>query len=267
VNSQATNLSIFERDRTRFSMVMLLHALEQNDQRNLPVLSKSVLRSIYDHLFFSYSTRTTENGPAMSTLLILQSELRAGGGCVMKSMAACLLSVLLFTSQMAFGQTASASSSATRYSKLFTLVSGIATATKDACKTEACAQAADELAAVVADGKEKYSKGLLINETRKQFHADLDASLLKLRAALIATLPEKEQKEVASRCPTCKAQLQPVQSEECSLCDEVLHTTLEICALYLPFNQVAALICFSAAAIAYGRCIEDFCQTDGHPSN
>jgi hypothetical protein len=59
---------------------MLLHALEQNDQRNLPVLSKSVLRSVYDHLFFSYSTRTTENGPAMSAVLIVQWELRAGGG-------------------------------------------------------------------------------------------------------------------------------------------------------------------------------------------
>jgi hypothetical protein len=80
VNSQATNLSIFERDRTRFSMVMLLHALEQNDQRNLSVLSKSVLRSIYDHLFFSYSTRTKENGAAMSAVLIVQWELRAGGG-------------------------------------------------------------------------------------------------------------------------------------------------------------------------------------------
>jgi hypothetical protein len=224
-------------------------------------------------------------GLAMSMLFVLSVLFVYGGGAlwrrlqrralqrsldkVAKLVAAILLSFCLLTSQMAFGQTAPApkSSSATRYSKLFTLVSGIAASTKDACKTEACVQAADELAAVVADGKEKYSKGLLINETRKQFHADLDASLLKLRAALIATLPEKEQKEVASRCPTCKARLQPVQSEECSLCDEVLHTTLEICALYLPFNQVAALICFSAAAIAYGRCIEDFCQTDGHPSN
>jgi hypothetical protein len=188
---------------------------------------------------------------------------------VAKLVAAILLSFSLLTSQMAFGQAASApkSSSATRYSKLFTLVSGIAASTKDACKTEACVHAADELAAVVADGKEKHSKGLLINETRKQFHADLNANLLKLRAALIASLPEKDQKEIASRCPTCKAQLKPVQTEECSLCDEVMHTTAEICALYLPFDQLAALICFTAMAIAYGRCIEDFCQTDGHPSN
>jgi hypothetical protein len=187
---------------------------------------------------------------------------------VAKLVAAILLSFSLLTSQLAFGQTAPApSSSAVRYQKLFTLVSGIAASTKDACKTEACLQAADELAAVVADGQEKYSKGLLINQTRKQFHADLNASLLKLRAALIATLPEKAQKEAASRCPACKPQLKPVQTDECSLCDEVLHTALEICALYLPFNQVAALICFSAAALAYGRCIEDFCQTDGHSTN
>jgi hypothetical protein len=60
-------------------MVMLLHALEQNDLRNLPVLAKSVLRSVYDHLHFSYSTRTKENGAAMSAVLIVQWELRAGG--------------------------------------------------------------------------------------------------------------------------------------------------------------------------------------------
>jgi hypothetical protein len=187
-----------------------------------------------------------------------------------RKLAMVLLSFSLLTSQMAFGQTnTTASSSAVRYQKLFTLVSGIAASTKDACKTEACAKAAEELAAVVADGKEKHAKGLLVDDARKQFHADLNANLLKLRAALIASLPEKEQNETASRCPACKPQVQlkPVQTEECQICDEVLHTALEICALYLPFNQVAALICVSAAALAYGRCIEDFCQTNGHPSN
>jgi hypothetical protein len=75
VNSQP-NVSIFERDSSHFSVQLLVQALERNDQTNLTVLAKSVLRSTYDHLFFSYSARTTENGPAMSSLLILQSQLR-----------------------------------------------------------------------------------------------------------------------------------------------------------------------------------------------
>jgi hypothetical protein len=69
------NISIFERDSSHFSVQLLVQALERNDQANLTVLAKSVLRSTYDHLFFSYSARTTENGPAMSSLLILQSQL------------------------------------------------------------------------------------------------------------------------------------------------------------------------------------------------
>jgi hypothetical protein len=56
----------------------LLRALERNDRRNLLGLSKAVLRSTYDHLFHGYSARTTENGSAMSTVLVAQWELRAG---------------------------------------------------------------------------------------------------------------------------------------------------------------------------------------------
>jgi hypothetical protein len=95
------NISIFERDHTRFSMVMLLQALERNDRRNLNVLAKSVLRSIYDHLFFSYSTRTQENGAAMSALLIVQGELRASGGCLMKMKSFGVLVLLLLSSCLA----------------------------------------------------------------------------------------------------------------------------------------------------------------------
>lgn len=78
MNSQL-NISIFERDSSHFSVQHLVQALERNDLTNLTVLAKSVLRSTYDHLFFSYSARTTENGPAMSSLLILQSQLRERG--------------------------------------------------------------------------------------------------------------------------------------------------------------------------------------------
>jgi hypothetical protein len=74
------NISIFERDSSHFSVQLLVQALERNDQTNLSVLAKSVLRSVYDHLFFSYSARTTENGPAMSSLLILQWQLRERRG-------------------------------------------------------------------------------------------------------------------------------------------------------------------------------------------
>lgn len=73
------NISIFERDSSHFSVQLLVQALERNDQTNLTILAKSVLRSTYDHLLFSYSARTTENGPAMSSLLILQSQLRERG--------------------------------------------------------------------------------------------------------------------------------------------------------------------------------------------
>ena len=189
----------------------------------------------------------------------------------MKSMAACLLSVLLLTSQMAFGQTVPApkSSSAARYHTLFAAVSTLAVEAKKACKTEACAKAADELSAVIADGKEKHSKGLLVNETRKQFHTDLETSLLKLRSAMMATLSEKEQKDLASRCPACKTQLQlkPVQNEECLLCDEVFHTSVEICLLYTGICQTCLLICISVAAISYSRCISDYCPQDPNPDN
>lgn len=65
-------------DCNRSSVQLLLRALERNDRRNLPVLSKAVLRSTYDHLFHGYSARTRENGQAMSALLVAQWELRAG---------------------------------------------------------------------------------------------------------------------------------------------------------------------------------------------
>jgi hypothetical protein len=94
-----------------------------------------------------------------------------------KLVAAILLSFSLLTSQMAVGQTAPApkTSSAARYQKLFALVSGLSAQTKKVCKTEACTKASDELAVVIADGQDKHSNGLLVGETRKQFHTDLDA--------------------------------------------------------------------------------------------
>ena len=55
------NISIFDRDSSRFSLQLLVQALERNDQTNLTVLAKSVLTSVYDHLFFNYVGRTTEN--------------------------------------------------------------------------------------------------------------------------------------------------------------------------------------------------------------
>ena len=227
-------------------------------------------------------------GLAMSVLFVLSVLFVYGGGALWRRLqrkalerslgkinwhrlvAAILLSVSLLTSQMAFGQTAPPkSSTAARYHTLFAAVSTLAAQAKKACKTDACAKAADELAAVIADGQEKHSKGLLVNETRKQFHTDLEASLLKLRSAMMATLSEKEQKDLASRCPACKTQLQlkPVQNEECLLCDEVFHTSVEICLLYTGICQTCLLICISVAAISYSRCINDYCPQDPNPDN
>jgi hypothetical protein len=65
-------------ETNRSSVPLLLRALERNDQRNLPGLSKAVLYSTYDHLFHGYSARTRENGQAISTVLVAQWELHAG---------------------------------------------------------------------------------------------------------------------------------------------------------------------------------------------
>jgi hypothetical protein len=186
-----------------------------------------------------------------------------------KLVAAILVSFTLLTSQMAFGQTAAPKSSTAAYQKLFTLTGGLAASAKKVCKTEACAKAADELAATIANGQEKYSKGLLVGETRTQFHADLQTNLIALRAALLATLSEKERKDVVSRCPTCNAgKLKPVQgtSEECQYCFDVLEVTAEICALYLGTCNTCALICLSTAILAYGRCIREYCPPDYGPN-
>jgi hypothetical protein len=138
------------------------------------------------------------------------------------------------------------------------------------------APAADELTAVVADGHDKAKKGLLVSDTRKQFHADLAASMAKLRAALIDSLPEADKKAAANnmnhmsilegQVATNKtARVKPIQagSDECALCDEVLEKTSAICMLYELWCPVCTLICLSTAAIAYGRCVEDWC---GDPS-
>jgi hypothetical protein len=188
-----------------------------------------------------------------------------------KLVAAILLSFSLLTSQMAFGQTAPPTKTRAAYQKLFTLVGGIMKETPKVCKTEACVKAAEEGAALIADGQEKESKGLLVGETRTQFHNDLEANLTKVRAALLATLPEQKQKEVVSQCPTCKtntAKVKPVQgtSEECQYCFDVLEVTAEICALYLGTCNVCALICLSTATLAYGKCIRDFCPPDYGPN-
>jgi hypothetical protein len=185
-----------------------------------------------------------------------------------KLVAAILLSFSLLTSQMAFGQTAPApTSSAVRYQKLFTLVSGIMKEVPKVCKTEACIKAAEEGAALIADAQEKHSKGLLVDEVRTQFHANLQTNLTALRMALLATLPEEKQKEIAARCPACKtAQVKPVQSsDECQLCEDVLEVTAEICALYLGTCNTCALICLSTAALAYGHCLRDYCQPQNPP--
>jgi hypothetical protein len=224
-------------------------------------------------------------GLAMSVLFVLSVLFVYGGGAlwrrlqrkavqrsldkVAKIVTAVLLSFSLLTPQAAYSQTPPTSIAA-RYQKLFTMVGGIMREVPKLCKSDACAKAAEEGTAIITDAQEKHSKGLLTGEALKQFHADLNANLLKVRAALIASLPEKDRNKIASRCPICKTQVQvkPVQTEECQLCDEVLHTTLEICLLYsMELCPTCVLICISTAALAYGHCLQDFCQVVGGDTN
>jgi hypothetical protein len=65
MNSQL-NTSIFERDSSRFSVQLLVQALERNDPTNLTVLAKSVLRATYDHFFFASSGKSAGNWRAWS---------------------------------------------------------------------------------------------------------------------------------------------------------------------------------------------------------
>jgi hypothetical protein len=182
---------------------------------------------------------------------------------------AVFLSVCLLTSQLAFAQTPTQiQPKRNNYQTLFTLVSGLTVQTKKVCKTEACAKAADELAVVIADGKDKHSRGLLVDETRKQFHGDFRTSMKKLRAALADNLSDEDKAAMARRpeCPSCdKApQVRPIQNgtqEECSLCWDVLEISSGICTLYATC-PTCVLICLSAAALSFGNCIERWCKPD-----
>ena len=136
-----------------------------------------------------------------------RAQLKRQLGKLTPLIAVCL-SVSLLTSQMAVGQTTTqAKPKRKSYQTMFTLASGIAVQSKNICKTDACAKAADELIIVVNDGQEKHRKGLLVDETRKQFHADFNASLLKLRTALVDSLPAAEKKPVAETNPFLKVYL------------------------------------------------------------
>lgn len=170
--------------------------------------------------------------------------------------------LFLLTSQMAVGQTA-APSNVSHYRKLFGMSSGLTTQTRNICKTEACTKAADELDAVIADGQDKHKRGILVEETRKQWHADYEAAMKKLRSALIEALPETTKKAIANRQSAQQMQIRPVQGteEECALCDEVLVQTSAICIIYELWCPICTLICLSTAAIAYGRCELDYCPS------
>ena len=191
---------------------------------------------------------------------------------VAKLVAAILLSFALFNSQLAFGQTTPAPKKPGNYQTLFALSSRIIAMTKTTCKAEECSKAADELAVVIKDGQDKHSRGILLAETRKQFHADFRTSLTKLRKAVIANMTEEDKAAMAKRpeCPACdKAPVvrpvQEIDSERCHLCWDTLEVASEICALYLGTCNTCALICLSTAALAFGNCMERWCEPQPNP--
>ena len=206
-----------------------------------------------------------------------RAQLKRQLGKLTPLIAVCL-SVSLLASQMAFGQTPTrARPKRNNYQTLFMLIGNLTVQTKNVCKTEACAKAADEVAAVIADGKEKHSKGLLVEGTRKQFQTDFNASMIKLHKALADNLSEDDKAAMAKlpECPACNKPpaIRPIQNgkqEECALCYDVLEQVMAICTLYWGQCNTCALICISVAGISFARCINDWCPTDppgGYNSN
>ena len=57
--------------------------------------------------------------------------------------------------------------------------------------------------------------------------------------------------------------MQGDNNEECQLCDEVLEKTIGICGLYGGICPTCLIICVtSGGALAFGRCVEDWCPQD-----
>ncbi len=65
---------ILSKDAPRFTVHLLLIALERNDTKNLKVLAKSILRSAFHHLYDAYGMEIPEVGEAMSTLIVARWE-------------------------------------------------------------------------------------------------------------------------------------------------------------------------------------------------
>jgi hypothetical protein len=189
-----------------------------------------------------------------------------------KLVAATLLSFCLLTSQMAFGQTPPKKQRPDSYLALFQVTDKIVALTRTTCKTEDCSKAAEELAAVIKDGQDKHARGILLAETRKQFHADFRTSMTKLRKAVVANMTEEDKAAMAKRpeCPACDKPpvvrpVQEIDSERCHLCWDTLEVASEICALYLGTCNTCALICLSTAALAFGNCMERWCEPQPNP--
>ena len=71
-------------------------------------------------------------------------------------------------------------------------------------------------------------------------------------------------------CPAClnAPPLHPVQygtQAQCEQCYEVLHTAVEICALYTGICPTCLIICIATAALGFGNCISMFCAPDNPP--
>jgi hypothetical protein len=74
------NSIIINRDMPRFTVNVLLLAIERRDQKNLKTCARAVIRSAYDHLYYNYNQHPTANGAAMSELLIAKWDLEENEG-------------------------------------------------------------------------------------------------------------------------------------------------------------------------------------------
>ena len=69
-------------DVPRFTVQILLIALDRKDRKNLKVCAKAVLRSAFDHLFDSYTLDSPAAGEAMSTLIVARWQIEEEDGRV-----------------------------------------------------------------------------------------------------------------------------------------------------------------------------------------
>jgi hypothetical protein len=171
------------------------------------------------------------------------------------------LSVFLFSSQLAFAQTAPAPkvTRAEQYTKLLTVVERIIVQLKKTCTTEQCAALSQEGVALIADAQPKQQKGWLVEEERLDFHSKLDSLLTRAIAAIQSRKTPDTANLKLPNGSACRAKNVVFDEDRCDLCYQVFEAAAEICALYLGVCETCSLICLSVATLQFGHCLKEFC--------